>query len=325
MTLDDRAPSVEGAAAPYDSYYFTVPIRRAKFQHRWTRHVVLFLFTVATTTLLGVDHYLSFRSNFGTLAVAIDARATFEALVYSASILAILGAHEMGHYVACRHYNVDATLPFFLPFPSLSGTLGAVIKIREPFPTRKALFDIGVAGPIAGFVVLIPVLFLGMWMSNVIRVPAHMEGWSLGEPLLFKFASWIVFGHVPDGYSVNMHPMVFAAWFGMLATAWNLLPFGQLDGGHLTYATFGDASRYVSIVTVLGAVVMTFISFSWLVMTLMMLAMLIFLGQRHPPVAEEYDPRYVRQPLDSGRLAVAVFAVVMFVLCFMPVPIDVLK
>jgi len=325
LALDDRDSGAESATVPYDSYYFAVPVQRARFQHRWVRHIVLFLLTAATTTVLGVDHYLSFKSNFGTAAVAIDARATLEALVYSASILAILGAHEMGHYIACRRYNVDATLPFFLPFPSLSGTLGAVIKIREPFPSRTALFDIGVAGPIAGFVVLIPVLFAGMLMSNVVRVPLHMEGWSLGEPLLFKLASWIVFGRVADGYSVNMHPMVFAAWFGMLATAWNLLPFGQLDGGHLTYAIFGDASRYVSLVTVAGAVVMTFISYSWLAMTIMMLAMLVFLGQRHPPVMNEYGPPGEPEPLARGRRAVAVFAVVMFVLCFMPVPIDVLK
>ena len=215
MTLDDRVPSADGAtAAPYESFY--IPVRQAprKFQHRWGRHILLLVITVVTTTVFGVDHYLSFSSNFGTRVVAMNRHVWLEGFLYSLSILGILGAHEMGHYIACRRYDVDATLPFFLPFPSLSGTLGAVIKIREAFPTRTALFDIGVAGPIAGFVVLIPFLFVGMALSNVIRVPAHMEGWSLGEPLLFKFASWIVFGRVADGYSVNMHPMVFAACSG---------------------------------------------------------------------------------------------------------------
>ena len=205
MTLDDRVPSADGAtAAPYESFY--IPVRQAprKFQHRWGRHILLLVITVVTTTVFGVDHYLSFSSNFGTRVVAMNRHVWLEGFLYSLSILGILGAHEMGHYIACRRYDVDATLPFFLPFPSLSGTLGAVIKIREAFPTRTALFDIGVAGPIAGFVVLIPFLFVGMALSNVIRVPAHMEGWSLGEPLLFKFASWIVFGRVADGYSVNM-------------------------------------------------------------------------------------------------------------------------
>jgi membrane-associated protease RseP (regulator of RpoE activity) len=222
----------------------------------------------------------------------------------------------MGHYLACRLYDVDATLPYFLPFLSLSGTLGAVIKIREAFPGRKALFDIAIAGPIGGFVVLIPLLFWGMRHSNVLPVPPDMQGWNLGEPLLFQLASWLTFGPIADGYSVNIHPVVFAAWFGMLATAWNLLPFGQLDGGHLTYATFGDRSRYFSIATVAGAIAMCFVSYSWLVMTIMMVVMLFVLGPRHPRVIDEYEP------LGAGRIALAVFALVMLIVCFTPVPID---
>src|SRR5690349_9395129 len=236
-----------------------------------------------------MGHYLSFISNFGTreISFAVSAEWIARGLVYSAAVLGILGAHEMGHYVMCRRYNVDATLPFFIPFPSLSGTLGAVIKIREAFPTRAALFDIAIGGPIGGFIVLVPLLFWGMHLSNVMPVPPDMDGYSLGEPLLFKLATWVTFGPIPDGSSVNIHPVVFAAWFGMLATAWNLLPFGQLDGGHLTYATLGDRSRFVSLATVTGAVVMCFVSVNWLVMTLMMLAMLYFLGPRHPRVYDE--------------------------------------
>jgi membrane-associated protease RseP (regulator of RpoE activity) len=239
-----------------------------------------------------------------------------QAIAYSASVLGILGAHEMGHYLVCRRYDVDATLPFFLPFPSLVGTMGAVIKIREAFPTRAALFDIAIGGPIGGFIVLVPLLFVGMHYSNVIPVPADMAGYSLGEPLLFRLAAWLQFGHIPDGYGVNIHPVVFAAWFGMLATAWNLLPFGQLDGGHLIYATLGDRSRFFSYATVAVAIVMCFITYSWLMMTVMMVAMLYFLGPRHPRVLSEYEP------LDRRRYALFVFAVVMFVLCFTPVPID---
>ena len=239
-----------------------------------------------------------------------------QAVAYSASVLGILGAHEMGHYLVCRRYDVDASLPYFLPFPSLSGTMGAVIKIREVFPTRAALFDIAIGGPIGGFVVLVPLLFLGMHFSNVIAVPPHMHGYSLGEPLLFRLATWVQFGHIPDGYSVNIHPVVFAAWFGMLATAWNLLPFGQLDGGHLTYATLGDRSRYFSYATVGGAIVMCFISYSWVMMTVMMLAMLYFIGPRHPRVLAEYEP------LGRGRSVLFALAIVIFVLCFTPTPID---
>ena len=277
-----------------------------------------------------MEHYASFASDFGTRPVLPGSDgAGFgevlsllwrsyggQALLYSASVLGVLGAHEMGHYLACRYYDVDATLPFFLPFPSLSGTMGAVIKIREAFPTRAALFDIAIGGPIGGFVVLVPLLFAGMHFSNVIPVPAHMDGYSLGEPLLFRLATWLQFGHIPDGYSVNIHPVVFAAWFGMLATAWNLLPFGQLDGGHLIYATLGDRSRYFSYVTVAGAIVMCFISYSWVLMTVMMVAMLYFIGPRHPRVLAEYEP------LGRGRYLLFALAIVIFILCFTPTPID---
>jgi len=271
---------------------------------------------VCTTTLLGAEHYLSFVSSFGTREVALSRDLIWPGLAYSAAILAILGAHEMGHYLTCRYYDVDASLPYFLPFISLTGTMGAVIKIREAFPTRSALFDIAVAGPIGGFAVLVPLLFWGMGMSNVIPVPPDMQGVSLGEPLLFRLAAWIAFGHIPDGHSVNIHPIVFAAWFGMLATAWNLLPFGQLDGGHLTYATLGDRSRYFSYVTVAAAIVMCFVSYSWILMTAMMVVMLFVLGPRHPRVLDEHEP------LGAGRRALAIAALVMFVICFTPTPID---
>src|SRR5262249_42476415 len=136
-------------------------------------------------------------------------------LWYTATILAILGCHELGHYFACRYYDVDASLPFFLPMPVvMTGTLGAFIRIREPIPTKPKLFDIGIPGPIAGFVVAVPALFIGLSMSRIAAVPQGFTGVELGEPLLFKLASWLVWGSIPDGYSVNLHPVAFAAWFG---------------------------------------------------------------------------------------------------------------
>jgi membrane-associated protease RseP (regulator of RpoE activity) len=225
----------------------------------------------------------------------------------------------MGHYLLCRRYNVDATLPYFIPLPPvifLTGTLGAVIRIREAFPTRKVLFDIGVAGPIAGFVVLVPALFYGMSLSNVVPEPTQGSMIFLGEPLLFKIATWVVVGPMRDGYTVNIHPMVFAAWFGMLATAINLLPFGQLDGGHITYATLGRWSAPISIATVGITIAMTFVTVSWLLMTLVMLVMLFMLGPRHPRVIYEHEP------VGVGRYLIAIFALIMFILCFTPVPIQ---
>ena len=262
-----------------------------------------------------MSHYAAFLSDFGRQPVTFEWALLTQGLWYSLTIVGILGAHEMGHYLACRYYQVDATLPFFLPFPTWTGTLGAVIRIREAFPTRTVLFDIGVAGPIAGFVALVPPLFAGLSLSTVVPAPPDQNLVYLGEPLLFRWAAWLVFGTLPDGYTLNIHPMVFASWFGMLATAINLLPFGQLDGGHITYATVGRWSTPISIATVAIAVVMTFISFSWIVMTVMMLVMLLLLGPRHPRVLYEFEP------LGPGRAATALAALAMLVLCFTPVPI----
>jgi membrane-associated protease RseP (regulator of RpoE activity) len=281
---------------------------------------LLLALTLGTTTLLGGGHYEAFVSDFNRVPVDLAFwRFMLKGLWYSGTILAILGAHEFGHYYLCRKYNVDATLPYFIPAPPpvLTGTLGAVIRIREAFPTRTALFDIGVAGPIAGFVVLVPALFIGMSLSHVTKEPPVSATLvALGEPLLFRLAAFVVFGQVPEGQTINMHPMVFAAWFGMLATAINLLPFGQLDGGHISYATIGRWSTPLSLATVLFAVVMTFISMSWLLMTVMLVLMLAVLGPRHPRVVYEYEP------LGPNRNLVAIAAVVMLAVCFTPSPIE---
>jgi membrane-associated protease RseP (regulator of RpoE activity) len=295
-----------------------LPAPRRRFQHPLRRHVVLFLLTLATTTLVGYGHYYSFLSEFGARPVEPGWDLFSGGLWYSLTILGILGAHEMGHYLACRWYRVDATLPYFLPLPPpfWTGTLGAVIRIREAFPTRTILFDIGVAGPIAGFVALVPALFYGLSLSTVVPAPeASGSIVYLGEPLLFRWAAWLVFGPLPDGQTLNIHPIVFASWFGMLATALNLLPFGQLDGGHLTYALFGRWSTHLSLATVATAVAMTFFSTSWIVMTVLMLVMLVVLGPRHPRVVYEFEP------LGAGRRGVAVFALFMLAVCFTPVPL----
>jgi membrane-associated protease RseP (regulator of RpoE activity) len=291
---------------------------RIRFQHTWWKHIVLFFLTLGTTTLVGALRYAGFAHVEPGAVDLTGAWFWLHGLWYSGTILAILGAHEMGHYFACRYYGLDATLPYFLPLfipvdGPQTGTLGAVIRIREPFPNRKVLFDVGIAGPIAGFVVLVPAIFLGMSLSHL--MDAVPNGSLLGRPLLYQFARWFTFGHVPASHLVDIHPMVFAAWFGMLATALNLLPFGQLDGGHITYAVLDRWSTPVSFVTIASAAIMTFFSASWVVMTMVMLAMLFLVGPRHPPVIDEHEP------LGAARQWLAVFALIMFVLCFTPVPI----
>jgi membrane-associated protease RseP (regulator of RpoE activity) len=312
---------------------FTVPVPvadpesvwhpRPKFQDRLGRHIALLLLTIVTTTLVGMGHYASFLSDFGTRTIPL---VFHELLVrgfwYSGTILAILGCHELGHYFACRYYDVDASLPFFLPLPPpfpLTGTLGAFIRIREPIPSKRMLFDIGIAGPIAGFLIAVPALFVGLGMSRVGMVPPDMDGVSLGEPLLFQLAAKLLFGTPPDGYSLNLHPVAFAAWFGLLATSLNLFPIGQLDGGHISYAVFGRRSSYLTVAMVAVAVGLIFVSMSWLVWTLLMVAMLFTFGRHHPRTFDEHVP------LDRSRKILALFALIMFILCFTPAPIEPLK
>lgn len=239
-------------------------------------------------------------------------------LWYSLTILAILGCHEMGHYFACLRYEVDVTPPFFLPAPiTLTGTLGAFIRIRSRIPSKIALFDIGIAGPIAGFVVAVPALFAGLWMSRVVPVPADPSSLlELGEPLLFQFAAWVIWGPVPDGLTISMHPVAFAAWFGLLATALNLFPIGQLDGGHISYAVLGRRSTLVTLATLAVVVGLAFTSLSWVVWAVLLVIMIVVLGPHHPPTLDEDEP------LDRTRLMLAGFALLMLVLCFTPAPIE---
>ena len=292
-----------------------------KFRDRVWLHVALLLATILSTTVIGELHYASFVSDFGVRQPALTASALFlRGAWYSATILAILGCHELGHYFACRYYDVDASLPFFLPAPfALTGTLGAFIRIREPIPSKRMLFDIGIAGPIAGFVVAVPALFLGMWMSRVVIFPSGVDGFELGEPLLFKLATWLIWGRIADGYTVNLHPVAFGAWFGLLATALNLFPIGQFDGGHISYAVLGRKSSQVTLFMIGCAAVLTYFSLSWLVWTMLAIGMLFLFGRHHPRTFDE------AVPLDVGRRWLALFAVLMFILCFTPAPIEPLK
>jgi membrane-associated protease RseP (regulator of RpoE activity) len=281
-------------------------------------HVLLFLLTIATTTLVGAAHYAAFLADLGSGAIDMPNGALLvRGAWYSGTILAILGTHEFGHYAACRYYGVNASLPYFLPAPFiLTGTIGAFIRIRDPIPTKRMLFDIGAAGPIAGFVVAVPALFIGVGLSRMVELPPDFSGLSLGEPLLFRAASWLLWGPTPDGYSLNLHPMAFAAWFGLLATALNLFPVGQLDGGHISYAALGARSTSITVAMVGIAVILTYFSLSWLVWTVLMVGMLLVFGPRHPRTLDDHIP------LDRTRLWIAVATAVIFVICFTPAPIE---
>ena len=280
-------------------------------------HAALFLSTVVTTMFWGRMHYAGFLANFSSSD--FPEVAWIHGAWYSWTILAILGTHELGHYYACRYYKIDASPPFFLPAPILTGTFGAVIRIRKRIPTKAILFDVGVAGPIAGFVVAVPSLFLGLWLSRITELPSGETSFiTLGEPLLFQAAAWLVWGATPEGYSINLHPMGFAAWFGLIATALNLFPIAQLDGGHISYATFGRKSTTVTVVSLATLLCLGFVTPSWFVLASFLVIMMVLSGGfRHPPTLDEHVP------LDRTRCWVAVLAAVIFILCFTPAPVDI--
>lgn len=319
-SFPDDIPAPQPPARPWTPpQIYASPFPAPQYDPLW-RYVVLFLLTVYTTTSAGVGHYASYYIGFSGRDLPFAGMDLFiRGLFYSIPILAILGCHELGHYFACRYYGVAASRPYFLPMPFvLTGTLGAFIRIRQPIPNKRQLFDIGIAGPIAGFVVAVPVLFVGMYLSRVEEIPHDFQGqlfW-LGEPLLFKAATWLTFGQVADGFTVSMHPVAFAAWFGLLATALNLFPIGQLDGGHISYAVLGRRSTTVTLVMVLCLIGLTFWSLSWAVWAGLTVLMLVAFGPHHPRTPDEAIP------LDSTRKALALFAVIMFVLCFTPAPIE---
>jgi len=280
-------------------------------------NALLLAATLATTTLTGACHWLSFEADFQAIQLPLTPGAVANGLWYALTILAILGAHELGHYLACRYYGISASLPYFLPVPfPLTGTAGAFIRIRQPITTKRALFDIGIAGPLAGFAVAVPALVIGMLLSRVVALPSSFTGLSRGEPLLFKAVSWLVWGTPPETASINMHPMAFAAWFGLLATALNLIPIGQFDGGHIAYAALGRHAHKVTIAAVLFAVGLSVYSSSWVVWTVLAVGLLFAFGWRHPPVWDETEP------LDSSRRWLALLALVILVLCFTPAPIE---
>ncbi len=230
-------------------------------------------------------------------------------------LLSILVAHEMGHYLAARYYRVDATLPFFIPFPvpgfSLVGTLGAFIRIRGPIPHRRALFDIGVAGPLAGFVVCLPVLWLGIHQATLEPPTADFEGIFLGQPLLFGWLAEAIHDPIPADYTLRMGRLTLAAWFGLLVTALNLMPIGQLDGGHVTYALLRDRAHRISRIASWVCVALVYFGPSWILWAILMRV----LGRRHPKTLDD------EAPVGHARLLVGALSLVVFVVCFVPDPI----
>jgi hypothetical protein len=245
-----------------------------------------------------------------TFDVLLQARVVGPGFLYTAALLVILLGHEFGHYLMCRRYGLAATLPYFIPFPNPIGTLGAFIRIKSRITNKPWLFDIGAAGPFAGFVLSLPPLIIGIAHSKV--VPALPEEGTIvfGEPLLFKLVGSLIVGDVPAGYDVVPHPLAIAGWVGMLVTSINLLPVGQLDGGHIAYAVFGreKANRLSKLFIWIFLVMAVFFWIGWGVFALI----LHFIGLKHPPLADE------EIPLTPGRVRLAVLAAAVFAVSFVP-------
>ncbi len=244
--------------------------------------------------------------------VFIDPRIISLSLVYAVVLIGILLGHEMGHYLTCRYYRIEATLPFFIPAPTLIGTLGAFIKIQSPITRKKQLFDIGISGPLVGFVLSLPVLVYGLSLSKVIPSLPREDTLVFGEPLLLKFIGGLLFRDLPPNSDLFIHPVGFAGWVGILVTAFNLFPVGQLDGGHVAYALIGPKSKPLAKVFLAGFFIMgIFFWVGWIVWALAIL----LLGLKHPRVIDETDE------LSPRRRALGAVVIAIFILSFIPAPI----
>jgi membrane-associated protease RseP (regulator of RpoE activity) len=248
--------------------------------------------------------------------MAGDLAPLTDGLLFTFTLIVILGAHELGHYFACKHYGIKATLPFFIPAPpifTLFGTFGAVIKIKEPITTRRALFDIGIAGPLAGFALALPASIIGLLIAEPAPAP-EVSDWYFQDPGLFRIIMMLF--DLPRW--IHWNPVYWAAWGTLLVTALNLFPVGQLDGGHVVYALFGRrAHKWISravcaAVIVLAAVTMALYFLPvWILWSLVLLFML---KVGHPPVSDD-------EPLGKTRITLAVLAAIIFLLCFMYMPL----
>ena len=313
---------------------------------QWMLHAALFLVTAGTTTLCGImmagpdighgpetgggagligillmipRYYIS--AIWGLLSYSF-AHPYFlgQGLIFSGSLLAILTAHESGHYLFCRYYGVDATLPFFIPQPPLliPGTFGAFIKMKSPVPSRRALFDIGLAGPLAGFILIVPIAFAGVLTAHYMNIPpGEVPELTFNDPLLFRLIARM-FRINLDNSVVNSFYL--AAWVGSLVTALNLMPVGQLDGGHGTFALFGQRAHWWIGRVAFGLMLITTI-FGWLwfrspVMFLYVVLLAVMLRVRHP------QPEQM-EPLGLARTIIGVITLIVFALCFLPFPITI--
>ena len=266
-------------------------------------HIVLFVITFFSTLLAG-----ALQKGINPLD---EPERLIEGLPFSAALMIILLSHELSHYIASKIHRMQATLPYFIPAPTIIGTFGALIKMKSPITTRNALIDIGASGPIVGFVFSLIASVIGLSASKIISIGDVNGALGLGDSIIFTALSRLVLGVTPEGTDIILHPVAFAGWIGFFVTSLNMLPIGQLDGGHISYALFGNRHRYISIalVVILGVLGIFFWS-GWSMWAVLM----IVLGLRHPPVVHS------EMELGPERKFVGWAAFLIFVLTFTPEP-----
>jgi len=269
------------------------------------------MYVMSRTDLLLPEDYGPFLTPGVVALVWRDPRLLHAGLSFALAAMTILLCHEMGHYIACRRYGIACTLPYFLPVPLNFGTFGAFIKIKQPIRDKRELFDVGVAGPLAGFAALLPFLLYGVAHSQVVPLQGAGTLFAPGRCLAIVLAARLFHGPAAAGTYLNLHPMALGAWLGLLATSINLLPLGQLDGGHILYAATGRLQRRLARPLWLGLALLGLRWPGWFVWAVIILV----LGLYHPPVWDE------RQPLDRRRQVIAVLALLLLALTFMPVPL----
>ena len=286
-------------------------------------NIVLFVLTIFSTLFVGISLSISFKypevvaqnhpSVLDLVEKLRDPQVISLSIIYVVVLLGILLGHEMGHFLTCRYYKINATLPYFIPAPTLIGTFGAFIKIKSPITRKQQLFDIGVAGPLTGFILSVPALVYGLSLSKAVPPIARDAAvYVFGEPLILKFFGAMIFKNIPSDYSIYLHPVAFAGWVGILVTALNLFPFGQLDGGHISYALFGKKSRnltrfFLGVFIAMGI----FFWVGWFIWAFL----LLFMGLKHPAVLDE------GVHLSPGRKFISYVVILIFILCFIPDPI----
>ncbi len=310
---------LEGRFKPYGY----TPFLRAERGQVWVQALPLHEVTQTSNPLVNVLLFLAtcistVWAGSGTLNPFADPARLAIGGQFALTLLSILGTHEFGHYLTARYYNASVSLPYFIPAPPpfIFGTLGAIIKMRSPARDRNSLFDIAVAGPLAGLVVAVPALLLGLAWSSVIPFPPGFSGVVFGDSLLMRFLVYLTFGAIPPGMDVLIHPVALAGWVGLFVTALNLFPVGQLDGGRIAYALFGARHRTVSIATFLALLVLGVVTgaVNWIVWA----GLLFFLiGFHHSPPLNDVTL------ISPGRRVLGVACLVLLVFLIPPVPLEI--